>query len=322
MKYSENCSRDETFQRISAMLRSPMPLELQLQDYLYDTLIGTQPLTTPQEIYNLAAEVYYYQILLNKKIGRICVVGSETDNNLMSYVHHEMCCRLPQMKAIPMNPEFTRQVMAVYRETYIRKLPEDPAKYSKLQNLRAYMADTPEPTYEGAVAALHTPWSPPGVSYVQYISARLEKIRNTPEQERTTSIDCSNQFYRQLEMTQKVSFVKEPPGDKDMLYIICIALGFDHKDFFNLRSIIQREKKDCSLFADNYLSDRDAILQSVLEQIDLWYETVRVEENLSETSWVPKQVLLRVDRMLMERGYPLLYAPRKTRRQKKTDSET
>ena len=76
------------------------------------------------------------------------------------------------------------------------------------------------------------------------------------------------------------------------------------------------------MFADNYLSDRDAILQSVLEQIDLWYETVRAEENLSETSWVPKQVLLRVDRMLMERGYPLLYSPRKTRRQKKAESET
>ena len=76
------------------------------------------------------------------------------------------------------------------------------------------------------------------------------------------------------------------------------------------------------MYADNYLSDRDALLQSVLEQIDKWYETVRREENLSETGWIPKQVLLRVDKMLKDRGHPLLYAPRKTRRQKKAESET
>ena len=318
----DNKAHGEVFRWLCDVLHSPVPLDLQLQDYLYDTLIGTAPLRTRRDVCEMAADVYYHQILLNKKLGRICILGSETDSNLLSYVHNEMSIRLNQMKDIPMDGAFTRQVMEIYREKYIMKLPEDPAKNRRLQNLKNYILDNPEATYEGAVAALHTPWSPPDITYTRYITARFEKIRNTPEKERMTGIDCSNQFYKQLEMTQKVSFVKEPPADKDMLYIICIALGFDHKDFFNLRSIIQREKSDCSLYADNHLSERDTLLQSVLEQIDKWYETVRTEENLCETSWVPKQVLLRVDRMLKDRGLPLLYTPRKTRRQKKAECET
>ena len=66
----ENNSNHAVLEVICGMLRNPMPMDLQLQNYLYDSLIGTQPLKTRQDVYEMAAEVYHYQILLNKKVGK------------------------------------------------------------------------------------------------------------------------------------------------------------------------------------------------------------------------------------------------------------
>lgn len=315
-------ARDSTFEIVSSFLNRPDSISqevLRLQTYLYDTLIYTAPGTDKESLIATAAEVYHYQILLNRKIGRTCFVETKTDDALLYYVHNEMALRIPQMRDIPLNAQFSQRVMAVYRETYIGETPADPVKIQQLQNLRDYLNNNPNATYDGANAVLHGAWSPPDISFKKYISNRFLENKfdpACPDKKRLSSIDSINQFYKQTEMTQKVSFLKDIPTEKDMLYIICIALGFHFDDFCKLRSIIQKEKQDSALCADNHLNQRDQLIQSVLHHIDKWYETVSAEENHPLIEWMPQLVLLRVDRMLEEKGLAPLYSPRRTRHQK------
>lgn len=317
----EKFARDGIFEMVKTLLHRPDSISqeiLRLQNYLYDTLIYTADSSCEDALIATAAEVYHYQILLNHKIGRTCFVASKTDDTLLYYVHSEMSRRIPQMKDLPLNAEFSQRVMAVYRERYVKAVPADPVKLRQLEKLRDYLTNTAA-TYEGAVAILHGPWSPPDISFKKYITSRFLENKfdpADPDKKRLSSIDSMNQFYKQLEMTQKVSFLNDTPTEKDMLYIICIALGFGFDDFCRLRSIIQKEKQDSSLCADNHLTRRDQLIQSVLSHIDRWYETVKSEHNHPLIEWMPQLVLQRVDAMLAENGLEPLYAPRRTRHQK------
>lgn len=288
------------------------------QGFLYNTIIWNMPDTEYETIIQTAAELYDLQRSLNKKIGRTCYEKIVKDGTLMEHVYNEIVQRFG--KVCEYNDKFEDDVMEIYLKKYVMttkeaKTPEELHKacidflllhpYADTEELLKFMENI-TPLKETAAEE---------VKYMEYFMECLK--RNEPKNNPKNSNICRPYQYRTLlEMHSGDWSEGKLPKEKDVLYILCIGLAFSNSDFQILRAALAREYKDSARFADNTFSYRDEKIQSVLRDIDTWYENVRLKYKNLLIEMVPQKVLLEVDKMLLENGYDALYETKRIKKQK------
>ena len=288
------------------------------QGFLYNTIIWNMPNTEYRTIVETAAQLYDLQRNLNKKIGRTCYGKIVKDETLMRHVYNEIIQRFG--KVCEYDCGFEDDVMELYLKKYVVTTKEAKTPEEMYKACADYRLLHPSANITELLEFMRniTPIKETIAEEVTYMDYFIECLkRNEPKNNPKNSNICRPYQYRTLlEMHSGDWSEGKLPKEKDVLYILCIGLGLSNSDFQILRAALAREYQDSTKFADNTFSYRDEKIQSVLRDIDTWYENVRMKYKNPLIEMVPQKVLLEVDKMLIENGYEALYEPKRIKKQK------
>ena len=325
--------RDERFDDVCKWICNSEPLSEELkrlyrdifkgepyQRFLYNTIIWNIPDESYDTFIHAAAELYHYQRCLNKKIGRTYYSESVKDSFLLHHIYREIMYRFKSIKNYDYNDEFEDQVMEIYLEEYAKNASKAKTTQELFQASKDFYTQNTEMSALELLKfmAQITPVAEQSVKEVSYKDYFLECLRrNEPENHPKNSNICKAYHYtKYLEIHSGNWSDNRLPKDKDELYIICIGLALSLQDFEILRAALGKEINDSTKFADNTYTNRDKEIQSVLENIDIWYENARIQYNNPPMELVPQKVLLEVDKMLEELGYSKLYGEKRYKKKK------
>lgn len=290
------------------------------QGLLYNTVIWNMDNLEYDTVVRTAGELYHFQRSLNKKIGRTCYDKIVKDEALIRHIYNEMAERFGSIRQYEYTVDFENAVMNIYLQEYakVAKVAKTPEELYKACS--DYKMSHPTASAEELMKFMSelTPGSEGEIKEVQYKEYFEECIRkNNPENNPKNSSICRPYHYtRFLELHSGSWGEDRLPKEKDELYILCIGLSLSITNFRNLRAALEREYRDSARFADNNLSYRDEKIQSVIRDIDTWYEKARAKYPKETTDTLPQKVLMEVDIMLKENGYALLYEPKRSKKQK------
>ena len=310
-KYIENTDElpDETKQLFIECDGEP------IQSLLYNTIIYNMEDMEYQTVVEISAELYHYQRELNRRIGRTYYEKKLKDVTLMRHIYEEITYRFPEVKKYLYDEKYENDVHDKYlqgEEVHVSEavtaadLKDRICKYIEGKKGEGITCDK---LIEELKEFLEHNVAKPikeeeNISFKEYFEKCLR--RNRDENNPINSVICNkNRFVTQLERTRKDWYTEKLP-DKDELYIICIALSLSFNDYDKLRKAAEWERKDSTVFADNIYSNRDRLIQTVLGNIDGWYEQVRHDTKLP-IECVPKKVLQTVDDMLRRHDCEPLY---------------
>lgn len=287
-------------------------------DMLYEK--GILPEAFIQEIVNKMAQIYAYQILLNKRIGRFFYNPEYPDNYLLHHVKIELITRSNSFWII-------EKFFETHANDYKKKVFEC---FTKLEEYNLLVDDRPKP-----VSCLAT------TIFNKY------KKNNRPDNfdgsyEKRDQITCLFEKYGDVAKVlvgpassskfPNLSKFPEDIDNKNILYIIAITFAMDMDDFLNLKQIASEHYRDTSKFEENKFDNRDAMIIAIIRNIKDWYwQTIHelaselwkthgdnAEKNINyfrnivyenaKTSLDGKKkvvlgVLTRVDKMIDENGF-------------------
>ena len=285
------------------------------QDVIYSTLIYDIPaeewdsLSYPKRrelLIEKSAELYYLQRKLNKCIGRTFYDSLVKDSALLWHIKDEIVYRFPFME---------KDFDCMEKEGF----------------------DYPEETFEKYINIYKESYKPNSDFTSRDTTNFVKKVRNCflmHKEKGGHFIKDEKTFWLAVTTTRTKSnvtlFTKEMNDSygrrlfptKDDLFVFAIAMRLPYEEFKNL---VKDAEKDCGDSArytyDNTDNLRDALILSVIRDIDGWYEMTAAELHaaelqeaephaaskvsidkkvIMEKSNYPMEVLFRVDEMLWE----------------------
>lgn len=275
-----------------------------IQDILYNTLIYDihaekwdqySDLERFEILINKAAELYYYQRKLNQCIGRTFYVSYIMDKTLLWHIKNEISNRL----------DFTKEAFELMENEGFDYFENTFSRYRDiyLENYELDHENKPNDTKK--------------------FEKEVQKYYRSNKEKRNRFIRDDKTFWLAVTTTriksQVTLFTKEMQDiygrrlypTKDDLFVFAIAMQLSYDDFVNLVNCAVSDYGDSARYAYNTANLRDALILSVIRNIDEWYETTSqiLEETAKKENRVapkennsrfPMEVLFRVDKMLWD----------------------
>ena len=300
---STSAPLSQDMQQFMIVVNAPM-----IQSVFYDTVIYNMPDTSYESVIEAAAELYYYQRELNRRIGRTVYHRDSIDKTLLEHIYNEIVFRLSEVREYPCDEWYKEQTYRVFLRKYSGIVRTVTSVQALKDSLLAHYQNQEQISYKDLKEYLNqiapnVDYAAPEVTFEQYMKFCMERNRTNPQ----NSDICSEDRYKKLlNITRNASFYKRLPN-KDELYSLCIAVAVSYSDFIILRQCVERELKDSATYADNDFNSRDSKIQSVIRDIDYWYKQVRGKYLNLPIEQAPKRVILEVNRMLRENNYVGIY---------------
>ena len=279
-----------------------------IQDVLYNTGIYELPVEnwtalSRQERYDLlfkcGAELYHYQRMLNKCIGRTYYNSAVKDTALLEHIQEEICVRFPFMEAEDFRRmqedriDYTESTFSLYKRIYLDSY-----------DLEKGYQNSPTDLFVN------------GVQWHFQIHKQREDHFIKDEKSFWLSLTGKRTKGKGTLFTQTMrdSYGRRLYPTKDDLFVFAIAVGLSYEEFQELMQKAVRDCGDPMRYAYNKTSVRDALVLSVIRDIGGWYE--RTIEDLrcsgeyssgkvvnQKSIYFSMEVLFRVDKMLWTNLY-------------------
>lgn len=279
-----------------------------MQDVLYSTLIFNLPVENwlsfsrrerNEMLFDCGSELYHYQRMLNKCIGRTYYNSAAIDKALLVHIRNEIVSRFPFMDSEDFS--WMRENGIDYIEETFRRYT---STYLKSYEVEKGFQNSPGDLFVSEVQRHFQIHKKRGDHFIKDEKScwlSLTGKRNKGGVSLFTST-MSDTFGRRLYPT------------KNDLFIFAIAVGLSYEEY---QELVQKAVQDCgdpSRYAYNKTSTRDALILSVIRDLDGWYKGTT--EDLRTSGEYPPlkvvdpmsicfamEVLLRVDKMLWNNLY-------------------
>lgn len=275
-----------------------------IQDILYNTLIYDIQAEKWDQcsnserfemLINKAAELYYYQRKLNQCIGRTFYVSYVMDKTLLQHIKEEITSRF----------RFMEDGFKLMEEKGFDYLENAFLRYKSIYNVNYKLDHENGPNDTN--------------KFVEEVKKHYHKHKT----EKNHFIRDDKTFWIAVTTTRTKSevtlFTKKMYDrygrrlypTKDDLFVFAIAMRLSYDDFENLVNCAVSDCGDSVRYAYNTANLRDALILSVIRNIDEWYKTTfqilsetKKKENMEapneNKSSYPMEVLFRVDKMLWD----------------------
>lgn len=277
-----------------------------IQDVIYSTLIyeidirdweRLSPEDRDELLMNKGAELYHYQRKLNKCIGRTFYVSSIKDSTLLWHIKDEIVYRFPFMKA-----DFDR----MEEKGGIDCFPD--GTFNKYENI--YLVNYESDPYTNFEDSSH-------LIHEMQKHFREHRIKNDHyiRDEKTFWLAVTHKRTKgpSTLITKQMfdSYGRRLYPTKDDLFVFAIAVRLSYVEFTKLVECAVEDCGDSARYAYNTANIRDALILSVIRDINGWYrqamdEEIRVSKDrltpaaVRRKSYLPSEVLFRVDKLLWE----------------------
>lgn len=293
------------------------------QGIIYNVLGEVVDIHNQNSVIDIAAEMYFYQQELNRKLNRCIVDPSSRDGYLLECVireinsrHHERDHSLPEYD--PMDTDLQDEIFLRFQVKFGPKASGRITTVADmLDEIRLYQKEHPHGSIEELLEILEQkavlyPAREQSDDHHSYSELMKLLLKGQYGTRLNKAIQNKSNLCKALYHRDWLS----PPKDRDDLYLICIALGISDQTVFEaLRQAAACEQRDPYFgMTGNRNADRENLLQRAVKNLENYY--AKFCGNVPEIQ--PELVLRDIDRELEEAGLPtLLQSKRKIHKKKR-----